>query len=252
MPIRRWNDTAAVFAGPLFRSPDAGSASSAKHEFVPKEDKSPARRGPIIVAVEFEDRIDIWIGETLRRQFQLVVAHGLSSFAGGAGFDRGDLKRKKRREEFLAALDALDALTAMPGTCRIRLTNWQAKRIMDVLITTALRATPMTHSKVRAALRELLPILPEGMLVYFRTPPLPELSEVLLKTATLDEADNYERLRALAPHRRCPVSYGSVVRLARWLFRLSAQAWEVRGIAGQMRAMARPYLAAEWHLHVLS
>lgn len=226
-------------------------ACPAKQERVPKKDKSPARRGPIIVTVEFEDRIDIWTSEALRRQFQLVVAHGLSIFAGATGFDRGDPHRKRRREEFLAALEGLDALTGMPGTRRIRLTNRQAKSIMDAVLVAALQATPQTHPKVREALREVLPILPEGLLVYFRTPPLPELSEVLLRTATLDEAENYRRLREFAPQRRCPVCYGGVARLAQWLSRLSAQVFELRIVAGQMREMARPYLAAEWHLATL-
>lgn len=217
-----------------------------------KKRKSPADRGPIILTVDFRDQIDIWIGGAVRRQFQLVIAHGISCFAKGDAFDQGKPKRKERREAFLKTLEHLDALTASPEVGHVRLTNWEAKQAMDLIVTTTLRATEETHPKVRAALGDLLGLIAESLTIYFRTPPLPVLPEILLATAEADEAANYERLRASATHERCPVGYGAVIRLARWVYRLSAQAGELRTFAAQLREIARPYFEAYWHLHEIS
>ncbi|MCC6356454.1 MAG: hypothetical protein IT577_21415 [Verrucomicrobiae bacterium] len=217
-----------------------------------KKRKSPADRGPIILTIDFQDRIDIWINSATQRQFQLVIAHGISCFANGDAFDQGKAERKRRREAFLKTLEHLDALTASPDVGHIRLTNWEAKQAMDLIIATAMRATQNTHPRVRAALGDLLDLIAESLTIYFRTPPLPELSEILLATSAADESANYERLRASADHERCPVGYGAVIRLAQWVSRLSAQVWEVRTFAAQLRQIARPYFEAYWHLHEIS
>ncbi|MCC6356660.1 MAG: hypothetical protein IT577_22470, partial [Verrucomicrobiae bacterium] len=163
-----------------------------------KKRKSPVDRGPIILTVDFQDRIDIWINQAVRLQFQLVIAHGISCYAEGGAFDQGKPERKRRREAFLKTLEHLDALTASPDVGHIRLTNWEAKQAMDLIIATALRATEKTNPKIRAALGDLLEIITESLTIYFRTPPLPKLSELLLATSAADEAANYERLRASA------------------------------------------------------
>lgn len=216
-----------------------------------KKRKSPADRGPIILTIDFRDQIDIWIGSGTRRQFQLLVAHGISCFSNGDAFDQGKPERKRRREDFLKTLEHLDSLTASPDVGHIRLTNWEAKHAMDLIVTTALRATENTHPQVRAAVGDLLELIAESLTIYFRTPPLPELSELLLATSAADEAANYERLRASAHMERCPVGYGAVIRLAQWVSRLSAQVLEVRIFAAQLRQIARPYFEAFWHLHEL-
>lgn len=214
-----------------------------------KKRESPADRGPIILTVDFRDQIDIWVNKSVRRQFQLVIAHGISCFAKGGAFDQGKPERKRRREAFLKTLEHLDALTASPDVRHIRLTNSQAKQAMDLIIATALRATEKTHPRIRAALGDLLELITESLTIYFRTPPLPKLSEILLATSTADEAANYERLRATASHARCPVGYGAVIRLAQWVSRLSGQVREVGTFAAQLREIARPYFEAHWHLH---
>lgn len=209
-----------------------------------QQSKSAAELGPIIVAVDYQDSIVLFVNETLRRRFQLLIGYALSSFAGGAELPGGDRRLWGRRNELIEILDGLGGQTARRGAHRIRLTQWQAKHAQDVFVALARGATHLTHPRLRAAMREILPVLPEGITVYFKTQRLPELEPEILATAPFDEGENYERLRTHRGEIRCPVCYGGLIRLAGWLWRVSAQVAGVRTFADQMGRMAQRYREA--------